>query len=264
MDAGYDLATKQAMANALADTTSGTPIRDDVFLILDRYNIGNDRTDTTPTELSIDKIETAPFKGNSNIAVYNQYFTIYDNTFNQGNAIYVGPSYFLSQLIPYNDEIYGVQAACAGLRRGILNNVVSINKNPMPDDKEEYFTKHYNYVEKSSREYAFMSQRVFDNTDASQYTALSFINNARVLQKMKKDIERIGRQYLFEFNDSVTLGQLSTVLNRYVTEWISNRTLASGVVTVEASPYSDEAVLVTLSIKFNGTIEVITVDITIE
>jgi hypothetical protein len=46
--------------------------------------------------------------------------------------------------------------------------------------------------------------------------------------------------------------------------WIANRTLASGVVTVAKNPWSDEAVDVNLTIKFNGTIEVISVDITIE
>ena len=57
---------------------------------------------------------------------------------------------------------------------------------------------------------------------------------------------------------------MSNVLNKYITNWVANRTLSSGVVTVSKNPYSDEAVDVEVTIKFNGTIEVISVNITIE
>ena len=35
---------------------------------------------------------------------------------------------------------------------------------------------------------------------------------------------------------------MSNVLNKYITSWVANRTLSSGVVTVSKNPYSDEAV----------------------
>jgi hypothetical protein len=57
---------------------------------------------------------------------------------------------------------------------------------------------------------------------------------------------------------------MSNVLNRYLNNWISNRTLSYAEAMVNKNPYSDEAVDVTLVIKFTGTIEVISVDITIE
>ena len=73
-----------------------------------------------------------------------------------------------------------------------------------------------------------------------------------------------AHKYLFEFNDSASLTQMSTVLNKYITEWISNKTLSKGVITVSKDPYSDERVNVNMTVQFQGTIGIISVDITIE
>jgi hypothetical protein len=81
---------------------------------------------------------------------------------------------------------------------------------------------------------------------------------------MVHELERLGRDYLFEFNDSLTLTNMSSVLNKYVSTWIANRTLSYGNVVVSRNEFSDEAVDVKLNIKFTGTIEVISIDITIE
>jgi hypothetical protein len=81
---------------------------------------------------------------------------------------------------------------------------------------------------------------------------------------MIRDLENLGREYLFEFNDATTLSNMRAALNRYVTEWVQNRTLSFADVVVEPDEFSDERVNVTLTIRFTGTIEVISIDITIE
>jgi hypothetical protein len=101
-------------------------------------------------------------------------------------------------------------------------------------------------------------------TSEPENTALRFINNARVTNKMIRDLENIGREYLFEFNDSTTLSNMRAALNRYVTEWVQNRTLSFADVVVESDEFLEEKVNVTLTIRFTGTIEVISIDITIE
>ena len=62
----------------------------------------------------------------------------------------------------------------------------------------------------------------------------------------------------------MTLANMRSVLNKYVSNWIANRALSYGSVEVAPSTTSNEAVNVTLNIKFTGTIEVISVDIVIE
>jgi hypothetical protein len=258
MDAGYSYEIKAAMVEFLKDYCNNetNPERSDIIMIMDRYS--TTRRLVTPTDES-----AIEFPELDHLAVYDQYFLVEDDMFTEQD-IYVTPSYFLSRLIPANDLQYGIQYPTAGVRRGVLDGVKKVSENPSPSKKQSLFEGRVNYAEKSSREVAFMSQRTHDGSDEEDYTALSFLNNVRVLERMKKDIRRIGREYLFEFNDSTTLSRMSAVLNKYIGGWVANRTLATGVVNVQRNPYSDEAVDVYLTIRFNGTIEVITVDITIE
>lgn len=261
MDAGYSDDIKKLMLAFLSkfdiegESNLTSSLRKDLIGIFDSYALTGKLETPTPTSIT--------FPDATNIAVYEQYFTISDAIFTDQD-IYVCPSYFLSKLIPYNDLQYGIQYAPAGLRRGVLDDAISINKNPMPSEKQDWFEKRINYVEKTAREYSFMSQRTHDGSTADNYTALSFLNNVRVLEKMKKDITELGRRYLYEFNDSTTLSKMSNVLNKYIANWVANRTLSSGTVTVSKNPYTNEAVDVEVTIKFNGTIEVISVNITIE
>jgi len=265
IDAGYKLTTKAAMAafvnNTLLDT-NGEVIapRPDIVLILDRF-VSQDNIINKPAA-TVEDFAADAYKA-TNIAIYDQYFTINDAIFTD-NVVYTMPSYFLSKLISYNDLNYGIQSATAGLRRGVLEDALSVNENFKPDDKNAKFLARINYAEKTNRESSFMSQRTHDGSTSDSYTALSFLNNERALEKMKKDIEVLGRDYLFEFNDSTTLAQMSKVLNKYVTEWISNRTLSGGSVSVAKNVNNEEAVDITMNIQFTGTIEVISVDITIE
>lgn len=265
MDAGYPKAVKLAMMRFICNAESNEDFvkRDDIVGIFDLYENGEYKNGISKAP-SVDPSisDYADFKC-TNIALYHQFFKINDSILTDSD-LFVTPTYFLSKLIPYNDIQEGIQLPTAGIRRGVLDDAIFINENPLPKIKNEWFISRVNYVEKTPREYAFMSQRTFDGSSEDRYTALSFLNNERCLEKMKKDIERLGRDYLFEFNDSVTLAQMSNVLNRYITDWISNRTLSKGIVTVSKNPYSDEAVDVNLTIKFTGTIEVISVDITIE
>lgn len=261
MDAGYSDAVKTEMAEFVAehDKTGVTienekkPVRSDIRAIIE---VGKD---TDATEIDISNLPHCP-----NVFYYwDQGFTITDGVFSN-DEIKVGPSYFLASLIPSNDISNGIQFPVAGTRRGELSGVTKLDHNPMPNDKETLFSNHINYVEKDSRGMYFMNQRTSETIDSDSFTALAFINNSRVVCRMVHEIERLGRDYLFEFNDSTTLSNMRSVLNKYVSNWIANRTLSYGSVEVAQSAASEEAVDVTLNIKFTGTIEVISVDIVIE
>lgn len=263
-DAGYPLSIKKAMVTFVRNDLK-TSKRTDIVCILDDYILNDKLRLNTPTESLVcarSDSDVALWKA-TNIAVYEQYFSVLDETFTSQH-IHVTPSYFLSKLISYNDLTYGIQYPTAGLRRGILEDAVYVNDNPSPDQKETWFQARVNYVEKSSREYAFMSQRTFDGSTDFDYTALSFLNNERVLERMKKDLEVLGRSYLHEFNDAITIANMTAALNKYVSGWISNRTLSLGVVEVAPNSDSENALDINLNIRFTNTIEVISVSIVIE
>lgn len=253
LDAGYPQNVKEAMHAFIVGENA---YRDDITGFFDKWVSEFYNTSATAPQEVTDLFAN---QYGTNFGVYRQYFYIIDETFTS-KGLYVMPSYYLSKILPAIQP----QEAPAGLRRGILDDALEIYDNPTPEECETYFKARENYAVKTSREYFFASQRTFDGTDETSYTALSFINNARAYAKMKKEIERLARNYLFEFNDSATLAQMSNVLNKYMTEWVANRTLSYANVTVAKNPYSSEKVDVTMAIKFTGTIEVIEIDITVE
>ena len=254
MDAGYPVSVKAAMANfVLSDNADEPGIRPDIRAYIDLYDNENEKTEiakTLPSNLPNDE----------NVFYFWQSFTISDAVFADGEDMTVGPSYFLSKIIPANDIANGIQFAAAGTRRAELTDVVKMSENPLPDTKETLFNNHINYAEKDSKGYYFMSQR----TSSKLNTALSHINCSRVTCRMVHEINALARDYLFEFNDATTLQNMRSVLNKYITNWIANRTLSYGEVDVAKNALSDEAVDVTLNIKFTGTIEVISIKLIIE
>ncbi len=259
LDAGYSEDTKRIISLYTKNVDQTLELaRKDIVCIFDEYvnEYTTKYTGKRPTlcdNSCIDKCD--------NRALYTQYFLVDDD---YAKNIWVTPTYFLAKLIPHNDRVYGVQWPTAGLTRGVLLDVKDINENPTPNIKNANFIDRINYVERDANGYKFMSQRTYDGSDETEYTALSFLNNSRSLAKMVKELEKVGREYLFEFNDATTLANMRNALNRYMGEWVSNRTLNFAEVDVAASEYSDEAVDVTLNIRFTGTIEVISVDIIIE
>lgn len=254
MDAGYPVTVKAAMANfVLSDNADEPGIRPDIRAYIDLYDNEHEKA-----EIAKKLPDSLP--NDENVFYFWQSFTISDAVFADGKDMTVGPSYFLSKIVPANDIANGIQFAAAGTRRAELTDVVKMSENPLPDTKEALFNNHINYAEKDSKGYYFMSQR----TSSKLNTALSHINCARVTCRMVHEINALARDYLFEFNDATTLQNMRSVLNKYVTNWIANRTLSYGEVDVAKNALSDEAVDVTLNIKFTGTIEVISIKLVIE
>jgi len=242
LDAGYPLDVKNAL-NAFAS------YRDDITFIFDNYDFYNN---SDGAEVALTGFLSM------NTAIYEQKVIVSDVL--SGNDIWVTPTYFLARLLPLNDAVYGLQWPTAGLTRGALTSAKSINFNPTLTEKEDFYNARINYIERDSRGFRFMSQLTRHPED----DALKFLNNVRSTNRMVRELENLGRRYLFEFNDATTLLNMSNALNNYIGEWIQNRTLSFGQVVVRKSTVSDEAVDVNLRIKFTGTIEVISIDITIE
>lgn len=254
MDAGYPITVKAAMANFVLSNNANEPgIRPDICAYIDLYDNEHEKAE-------IAKELPSSLPNDENVFYFWQSFTISDAVFADGKDMTVGPSYFLSKIVPANDIANGIQFAAAGTRRAELTDVVKMSENPLPDTKEALFNNHINYAEKDSKGYYFMSQR----TSSKLNTALSHINCARVTCRMVHEINALARDYLFEFNDATTLQNMRSVLNKYITNWIANRTLSYGEVDVAKNALSDEAVDVTLNIKFTGTIEVISIKLVIE
>jgi hypothetical protein len=250
LDFGLSTAAKEAVATFTTEK-EGSIRRHDFMVFFDTKNfiVGEDSS-----------------LGNLgwNHAVYDQTLTV-NNLLTNGNNEEVTATYALANLLPFNDRTYGVQWPTAGQTRGVIRGITQVSSNPNDTEKALNYSNRLNYIEKDARGYYFMSQLTRDEASSEGYrTALAFVNNARTTLKMVKELEILGRQYLFEFNDSATLKNMSNALNRYVNEWIQKRALSEGNVIVEKNPFSDEKVDVTLTIKFTGIIEIVSINLVIE
>jgi hypothetical protein len=261
LDAGYPIETKKSMYRAFcSENTDPGFLRNDIMVILDLYELSvSGKPENKEVEIN-SLIETSNTR---NLATYSQYCRV-PNPFRPAEQITVTPTYYLSQLIPFNvvAQQRGPHEPVAGLNRAVLNGLISVNESPLPDRKEEYFQNRINYIETDRYRSAFMSQRTRERR--ADNTALQFLNNSLTTNRMVKELSKLARVYLFEYNDAVTLSNLRNVLNKYIANFVENRTLSYAVVDVQKNPYSEEAIDVTLNIKFTGTIEVISVALTIE
>lgn len=264
IDCGYRGEIKKALVGLFCDgyDYSGDTIkRDDAFLYLSTYAIdGNGRVKPTHYE----DINTLKNSGHYNMQIAEHYEKVEDiYSKAAGKQVFVTSNYWYARLVPYNDATYGVQWPTAGLTRGVIDNCLYIDTVPSNYQKQSWYDGHYNYIEKDSRGMYFMTQL----TGTTDNTALIHTSKVRALLKMKKNLTRIARQYLHEFNDSITKNNLLQALNAEMSNWIQNRTLSYAQIELydytENSSLTNEELQVSLNITFTGTVELIPFDITV-
>ena len=95
-------------------------------------------------------------------------------------------------------------------------------------------------------------------------TALKYWNNVRCVIKMANEVESIGRWYIHEDTTDATLRNLSNAIEKYMNDWVLSRALNKSIVEVYADENDDTLVHVILNVRFNGTIEIISVEINLD
>ena len=272
LDAGFATETKKAIWNAFNSAeTNSNHIRNDVFVYYDAFEFSTSSVQPSiPARNSFYSDIIATGSTNSyrtspnahNAAIYQQFYKVKDPYIN--TQIFVTPSYFISTMLPYQTISLnkGYHTPIAGLNNGELSGVLYLNENPVPSDKETWFTARVNYAEKDSRQTSFMSQRTLEN--GADNSALQFINNALMTNIIVKELGILAREYLFEYNDAITLSNLRKTLNTYISNYVASRVLEYAYIDVQKDEFSPEAIDVSINIKYTGTIEVISIDLTIE
>lgn len=217
--------------------------------------------DTKTQNLAADAVSyrSSILKGvnSANVAIYTQSFIIKDNY--TLRDIEVTPTYFLASKMPQSDKVNGIHFALAGINRGLVTGFKELSFNPTKSWKEQLYKNQINYIERDARKTKFGSQL----TSKANRTALSFINNTRVLLQIKRDVELMAEGYQFEFNDNQTLTAFNTRLNDYLDTWLSNRACSTILGTVYASAYDRQngKANVRIELTFTGTIEQISIEI---
>lgn len=272
LDAGFTTDTKKAIWGAFnSNATDPQHIRNDVFVYYDAYEfeetsiqpvIPKDGDPFYDSVIATTDNAYRPSENSHNAAIYQQFYKVKDSYIN--SQIFVTPSYFISTMLPYQTITLnkGYHTPIAGLTNGEMSGVLYVNQNPTPNEKDTWFTARVNYSEKDSRQISFMSQRTLESADKN--TALQFINNSLMTNIIVKELGILAREYLFEYNDAITLSNIRKTLNTYISNYVASRVLEYAVIDVQKNEFSPEAIDVAINIKYTGTIEVISIDLTIE
>lgn len=245
LDANYPLSVKVAISNFSAG-------RGDVFSILD---VGFTSSPSQALKYRSDQLTLNTFF----TAIFAQDFVVADEF--QGNDIQVTPTYFLAEKIPYVDANFGIHWPFVGPRRGSIAGHKSGSWFPNAAYREELYKAKLNYVEKDVRLTRFNSQ----STCQFVNSALSDISHVRALLRIRRDIENMMENYLFEFNDAQTWDIMNYDVNSYMERWVANRCLESFDATVYATPYDRQQRIcrVKVEVVFTGLIERVMIDLVV-
>lgn len=247
LDANYGLVVKQAIVRLT------TQIRNDFVAILDTKCQGN-------AQQSIDYRKRYLNYTDFRLGIFTQDFILSDGLYTN-QKIQVTPTYYLASKIPYNDNANGLHWNFVGPRRGVITGYDSISYLPNPEWKEQLYKAQVNYVEQDRISTRFGSQ----NTAQHTISALSNISNVRCLLKIQRDVEELMKNYIFEWNDNITISQAQGALNSYLSQWLTNRACTSISGSVYASDYDrkQKILRVRIELVFNAIIERIIINLNV-
>ncbi|ALN97881.1 contractile tail sheath structural protein [Bacillus phage vB_BpuM-BpSp] len=238
LDANYPVEVKNAIVSLARD------IRRDFFFYSD--------TGIRSTEEDTLNWKTASFNPSTELTgMFAQNYIVYDEF--TGRDIQVTLPFFLAKMVVQNAEQNGVHYPLAGSRRGVIDGYKAINFIPNEIYKEEFYKKKINYVENNGKVTRIGSQR----TSQSKNDPLSDINNVLTVLNIKRDVEEVADDYLFEFNDDETQQSFQYNLNDYLQKYISNRSCQDITASVYASEYDKQQHIlrVNITVQFNNVIE---------
>jgi hypothetical protein len=244
LDANYSDEVKNAIV------TFSTEIRPDVPAYLDTGFQAN-------PQQSLDFRKNVLQVSNFRVGIFTQDFIVYDEF--TGQDVKVTGTYYLASKIPTLDDQFGIQYPIAGPNRGTISGYKRISYNPTAAWKEQLYKKQVNYFEVTPRATMIGTNLTSQNV----VSALSNLNNVRVLLRIQREVENLSKQYQFEFNDTETIESFQFNLNGYLNQWVQNRACDSISGNVYASQYDrqNKIVRVKIEMTFNSIIERVFIDL---
>lgn len=216
-DCGYPLDVKTQIST-LVQT------REDCIALLD---IGDNSSYTA----GISSRENTYTFNNYYCALYENYNKVYD-TFT-GQDVWFSPLYHMSYLLPRNDQIAQPWFAVAGFNRASIDSIKEIRYNPRLAQRDQLYLKQINSIVKFSQGYTVWGQL----TSQSKASALQDLNVVRLVLYCKRALEQFCSSYIFEQNDAITWGQVSSEIVDFLEQIKNLRGLDAYTVTVYATDY---------------------------
>lgn len=242
LDANFPLPVKQAIAQFCRERQ-------------DTFGIGD--TGILPSPAAAVAWRSNEFQESSYYyGIFGQSYTVYDTFTSQD--IPVTATYILASKIPQNDNDFGIQFPFVGPTRGLITGIKNLDWNPDEYEKEDLYKARVNYAEQDYRTTKFMSQ----NTSQYKTSALSNINNVRVLMEMIRAVDNLSEGYKFEFPNQATLNSFNQELTSVMSQWISNGACSTASATAYQNAYDQEQKIarVRIDVVFNNVIERIVIE----
>ena len=170
---------------------------------------------------------------NPYIAIYEPYSRVYDEY--SGRDIWISPVYHAARAIALTDLNYGRHHAPAGVKRGICPEVKELRYNLNMDTawQDLFVTYNINPIIQNRDGYVIWGQ----STSQLRASKMQDLNVVRLVVRIKRDLEFTLRDYLFDLNDQMTWTLMSSAVNAYLGNLVSEGALTSYSTQVYASDY---------------------------
>ena len=158
----------------------------------------------------------------------------------------------------YNEPWYSP----AGLQRGQIRNVVKLGYNPSKEQRDELFSARVNPVVSFAGEGTVLYG---DKTALTYSSAFDRINVRKLFLILEREITKISRNVLFEFNDPVTRSMFKNNVAPFLRDVQSRRGLIDYLVVCDTSNNTPEVVdrnefVADIYIKPNKSINFVTLN----
>lgn len=164
-------------------------------------------------------------------ARYEPYTRVYDEY--TGTDQWMSPVYTLAKLIPQNDALYDVWYATAGFNRGVSSEIKELRWSPNKGERDRLYLAQVNPIVYFPEGMTVFSQL----TSQKKTSTLSDLNCVRTVLYIKRAVEQFCKNYLFEFNDSVTHDAIKNNITPFLDTIVAARGLKEYSVEVGATEY---------------------------
>ncbi len=170
---------------------------------------------------------------------FNTYFVSLYESFNKvadpftGQDVWFSPIYHMSYLLPRNDNVGELWFAAAGFNRAAIDSIKELRYNPRLGQRDQMYLKQLNPLVKFAQGYTMWGQL----TSQARASALQDLNIVRLILFVKRALEQFCRGFIFEQNDAITWGQVSSAITEFLEIIKQRRGLDNYSIDVAATDY---------------------------
>jgi hypothetical protein len=190
-----------------------------------------DNGDNASVTLALDERNNTNTFNNYFVALYESYNKVYDSF--TGQDVWFSPVYHMSYILPRNDTVAELWFAAAGFNRAAIDTIKELRFSPRLGERDQLYLKQLNPIVKFNPGYVVWGQL----TSQAKASALQDLNIVRLVLYIKRAFEEFCRYFIFEQNDEITWGLVSTQLVEFLEIIRKKRGLYNYSVEVGATDY---------------------------